>query len=487
MTTLRFLLLSLIFSPLVYAATEANYPLLGGDASRTGQVLGDGPSSPKVLWTYTHQEWNKKFPQGSEYQGAQASYSVIKNGVVYNTVGRFILALDLKTKQERWLFDAEEKIGRFARGYSLAAGDRFLIFTIGFQGNDQQSRQDTKGEIIALDLRTGNLAWRYKTASAFSHSLPLIVNSTVLVGDDTGFIYALEENSGQEIWKKDLQTKEIHSSPAFGEGLIFIGTEGNFDPKTANEVESFMYALKLASGEEVWKFPIDRVSPRNSGYHDLIHATAAYKDGKVYFGGENGRFYSLEAQSGRIIWEKSGFGWFTTAVALDQDKIYTGNWDGNIYAFKQSDGSLVWKYTAENDGPFELIRQPGGGTEKQGINSWPMVTDSQVFIGAPNGYFYALNKKDGSVIWKEKYGMAWPVMAEEILVIPNHPPQEALKGEMILALSEKTPSTSSNLLPLKIPFNFANPLFWKTVAVFLLIVGIGGIILLRVAKGRKIN
>lgn len=464
LTAVTFLLLLLIFSPLLYAVTKTDYPFLGGDTSRTGQVLGNGPGTSKVFWIYTHQEWNKKFPQDSGYQGAQATYSVVKNGVVYSTIGHFILALDLKTKQEKWLFDAKDKIDLSARGYSLAAGDRFLIFTI-------------KGEIIALDLETGNLAWRYKTETSFSHSIPLIVNSTVFVGDDAGFIHAIDEKSGKEIWKKDLQAKEIHSSPTFGEGLIFIGTEGNLDSKTANEIESFMYALKFESGGMIWRFPIKKVSARGSGYQDLIHATAAYKDGKIYFGIENGRYYSLDAKTGQLIWEKSGFGWFTTASSLDEENIYTGNWDGNIYAFKQADGVLIWKYQAEKDGPFEITRQPGGGTKKQGINSWPIVTNNKVFIGAPNGYFYALNKKDGSVIWKEKYGMAWPVMAEDILLIPNHPPQDALKGEMIIAISEKSPATISNLLPLQVQLNFGNKLMWETAGIFLLIVGIGGMII----------
>lgn len=477
LTAITFLLLFLIFSPLLYAATKTDYPLLGGDASRTGQVLGNGPNTPKVFWTYSHQEWNKKFPQGSEYQGTQAAYSVVKNGVVYSIIGHFILALDLKTKQEKWLFDVKDKIDSSARGYSLAAGDLFLIFAIGLPENDQQSRRETKGEIITLDLETGNLAWRYKTETSFSHSIPLVVNSTVFVGDDAGFIHAIDEKSGKGIWKKDLKAKEIHSSPTFGEGLIFIGTEGNLDSKTANEIESFMYALKFESGETMWRFPIKKVSARGSGYQDLIHATAAYKDGKIYFGVENGRYYSLDANTGRLIWEKSGFGWFTTASSLDEENIYTGNWDGNIYAFKQADGVLIWKYQAEKDGPFEITRQPGGGTEKQGINSWPIITNNEVFIGAPNGYFYALNKRDGSVIWKEKYGMAWPVMAEEILIIPNHPPQDALKGEMIVAISEKSPATISNLLPLQTQHNFGNNLIWKMIAVFLLIVGIGGMII----------
>lgn len=461
---LSLLLLVLTSASLLFAATKTDYPFLGGDTSRTGQVLGNGPGAPKVFWTYTHQEWNKKFPQGSEYQGAQAAYSVIKNGVVYSTIGHFILALDLKTKQEKWLFDARDKIDLSARGYSLAAGGHFLIFTI-------------KGEIIALDLKTGNLAWRYKTETSFSHSIPLVANSTVLVGDDTGFIYAIDEKSGREIWKKDLQTKEIHSSPTFGEGLIFIGTEGNLDSKTANEIESFMYALKLESGETMWRFPIKKISALGSGYQDLIHATASYRDGRIYFGVENGRFYCLDAKTGQLIWEKSGFGWFTTASSLDEENVYTGNWDGNIYAFKQTDGALIWKYQVEKDGSFEIIKKPGGGTEKQGINSWPIVSNSKLFIGAPNGYFYALDKKDGSIIWKEKYGMAWGVLAEEVLIIPNHPPQDALKGEIIVAISEKSPAIISNSSPLQIQFNFENEFVWKAAGVFLLIVGIGGIII----------
>ena len=423
---LLFLFLTFFFfGTQVKAASNTNFAILGGDAGRSGFVNSRGPNSPNALWIYDRNEWNG---------GSRAVYSIIKNGVVYTlTESQHILALDLNNKNQKWLFDAKKEIGPNVSLRSLAAGEKYL-FVVSSIGDGPKP----PGQIFALNLTNGEIIWQYSEAYSSSHSLPLVVNNSVLVGDDGGFLYNINQENGQEIWRKDLQAEEIHSSPTLGAGLIFIGTEQNRNPSTKDTIRSHLFALKLSTGEIVWEFPIKRTEPPSRELPDLVHGTAAYKNGKVYFGVENGSFYSLESQTGKLVWEQKGFGWFTSAPALDNENVYIGNWNGQIYSFNQNTGAIVWSYGVEKDAPFEVSPSgPGGRSQKQGINSWPLVTADKVFLGTSNGYFYALNKKTGELIWKEKYGPAWAVISGETLIIPNHSPQDSLKGEMILALSER--------------------------------------------------
>lgn len=397
----------LFIPPKSYAA---DYPMLGGDAGRTGFVNENGPKEAKQYWVFSFDDLKKVLNR--QIIGENAGQAVIRNNQVFVSTEAGILSLDLKSRKPNWISQS------LALG-SIAA-DNENIYVTGSQS----------GKITALSQKDGKKIWSASTNKPMSHSLPLVVERYLLVGDDSGTLYNFDTKSGQKIWSKKLG-EVIHSSPSFGDGLVFVGTEDD---------NSSVFALKIETGETVWEFPIDKIGQRGSGKLNLFHATPAYSNGVVYIGGENGYFYAISASDGKLIWKKDFDGWFTSAPAVDEKNIYIGNWNGYFYAISKHSGEVVWKYFLEKDRPFDFIDSPRGEKQKQGPNTWPIVTKDKVFTGSSNGFFYAFDKKTGQVLWKELYGHSWPILANEILLIPNLPPQDALKGEMIVAISDQSPA-----------------------------------------------
>jgi len=87
--------------------------------------------------------------------------------------------------------------------------------------------------IYTLDEETGKFLWKYQTEKGMSHSLPLFADDKVFVGDDSGKIYAINAGNGDLAWKKSLPgAAVIHSSPAFDNGIIFVGTEDSIGPSS---------------------------------------------------------------------------------------------------------------------------------------------------------------------------------------------------------------------------------------------------------------
>lgn len=389
----------------------ADFPMLGGAGDRTGFVEESGPKSDKIYWKFTFDDLRAVC--SCVMMGEPAGAVVINDGRVLAVTEAGILALDVNTRKKEWL---SEPLG----GGGIATGEKLVYFT-----------SSAKNKVVALKQSDGKKAWETNTLQAISHSFPLVAEDKVFVGDDSGTLFAFGEETGKEIWRKKLG-EGIHSSPTFGDGKVFVGTEG---------AEAGLLALSPETGEILWRFSIGKAGRPGSERLNYFHATAAFADGKVFIGGENWFFYVVNARDGSLLWKKEFGGWFTAAPALDEKNIYAGNWDGNFYAFSQKDGEIVWKYNLEKDAPFEVTQSPRGEKQKQGPNTWPVVTKERVFLGASNGYFYSFDKATGKPVWKEKYGHAWLALADGVLVIPVRPKEEDLAGDMLVAVSDKSRSS----------------------------------------------
>lgn len=359
------------------------WPMFHGDLARSGFSDSKISSQPNVLWQST----------------VGANWSVIADDKVFSATDQ-VFALSLSNGEIRWQYKDQSNPNFFPHG--LAAADGKLFVTI----NDTDNLQTMKtGHVYALEAETGNFLWKTQIAKDPSHSLPLVVENKVFVGDDSGTLNALDIATGKILWQKKLVGDGvIHSSPAYANGLVFIGTEGDARYTLSPKNPSSVFALNPSNGEIVWQFPIDYVPNRVN----LIHSTPAVSDGVVYFGSENGWFYALSASDGNLIWKKelaTGRDMVGTSAAagLGYGKVFVTLWSGKFLALDQKSGETVWEFAYE-----------GNGTD-----SSPVVADGKVCAGAHGGNFYCLNAETGKVLWQEKFGGPSAALTDGILIVIN--------------------------------------------------------------------
>jgi outer membrane protein assembly factor BamB len=139
---------------------------------------------------------------------AQATYPIVK--------------LDVETGKELWRF--EEARGQYIEGGAMSGG----LFVIG----------NSDGNVYALNVDTGGLAWQFKTGHRV-WATPLIVEDTVYIGSMDRHLYALRLSDGEELWSFAADGS-FASTPALQEGVLYIGT-------FANRV----YAIDAESGAEI--------------------------------------------------------------------------------------------------------------------------------------------------------------------------------------------------------------------------------------------
>ncbi|MGE5365223.1 MAG: PQQ-binding-like beta-propeller repeat protein [Bacteroidota bacterium] len=144
-----------------------------------------------------------------------------------------------------------------------------------------------------------------------------------------------------------------------------------------------LYAVDR-EGKEVFRFKAD-------GDIDCTPAVSA--SGVVFQTGE-GMLYSLNIKTGSLNWSRHLFAptylklydfwdYYLSSPVIAGNAVYVGASDGYLYAVRADNGEELWKFKSGN-----IIR------------STPSFSSGKIYFGGFDGVFYALNADNGGVIWK---------------------------------------------------------------------------------------
>lgn len=159
-----------------------------------------------------------------------------------------------------------------------------------------------------------------------------------------------------------------------------------------------------------------------------IYAAPAVASNHVYLGDDEGKFYALNIDNGKVVWTYRTGSRIISTACVAEGKIVFGSTDGNIYCLEQATGGLLWKvstakavmgcpvvdngvvYIGGSDGCFRALDLQTG-TEKwvfadvQGyMESHPCLYEGNIYFGAWDSYLYALRQSDGQLLWKWNNG-----------------------------------------------------------------------------------
>ena len=150
-----------------------------------------------------------------------------------------------------------------------------------------------------------------------------------------------------------------------------------------------------------WSFPTG----------DRIVSSPVYKDGVVYFGGDDGNVYAVNAADGRQVWKRRTGGPVPSTPAMAGDTLYVGSYDGKFYALDARTGATRWKFATGGERRFEAKGLHGMQPKNQTIPdafdvylSSPVVATGAVYFGSGDGNVYALDAATGALKWKFQTG-----------------------------------------------------------------------------------
>ena len=338
----------------------------------------------------------------------------------------------------------------------------------------------TNGTLAVLAARSGQLLWQFRAGGSL-YSSPAIQNGTVYIGALNGFVYAVDAASGHLRWRSsaDDPGAKIWSSPVVVNGLVIVGAASTLSekPKIPGEVLAFdaatgarrwrtwsepggtpgggiwsspavdatkgvVYvgigdpndgaeALDLHDGHVLWRW---RSVLRDAADTDVGSGPLLYHDQRgqlrLAVGGKDGSLYSLDAQSGRVLWRTRVGDHVFSSPAFAHGTIYvvavlirrsvswaidaeTGapRWQHAIptivYASPATVGPALYIGAGDafgpGDGGVEVLEAATGNQLQyadlhSAATSSPAVIRSWLFVGAHDGNLYAFVRSGSSLL-----------------------------------------------------------------------------------------
>ncbi len=205
------------------------------------------------------------------------------------------------------------------------------------------------------------LLWTYKTSSAMKLTAPVVNDKSVFVAGKDGVLTSLDLKSGKSNYQL-FTAGMIHFPPSLWENKGYLGSG-----------DGWMYCFDQKTGKINWRFrgaPTERRMPIYESICSTwpIGSGVLVEGGKAYFAAgltnyDTTFLYSLNAENGQVIWEKSSTGSLDGNSILGhlllKDKILYMGGESSIPAYNISNGEII-KYKQKKSAIFRQLRSKTG-------------------------------------------------------------------------------------------------------------------------------
>ena len=274
---------------------------------------------------------------------------------------------------------------------------------------------------------------------------PIVEDGIMYVPDGWGSVYAIDLTSGKKgmfRWKFDPETNKAWAGDVACCGVNNRGVALWKDKIISISLDGRMFALNKATGEKVWERKIAEpaiaetitlaplvirdiaiVGSAGGEYGirgwidgtDLNTGQQAWRTFTIPGAGEPG---NESWKDGKERWRHGGASvWETATYDPDSDTIYQGvgnagpdwdpeyrpgdnKWAASVLAISPSDGKIKWGYQYTPNDPYDYDEI----SEHPIINAKVNGEDRKLVVhAARNGFFYALDRTNGSFVAGKQY------------------------------------------------------------------------------------
>jgi len=246
--------------------------------------------------------WRSDAPFPGYGWGAFTTPSVAAGTVFWSSYnGQTIVATDALTGRTLWTYRMS---GWTYQGPTYWAG---MVYAA-----------DDAGNLVALDAMTGAVVWAVYVRTGMS-SAPTLADGTVFIGDLYGTVRAFDAMTGGLLWSASGLGFMIDvSSVTVAEGLAFVGA-WSYD-----YYSGWMFALDVDTGATAWSYFI---------YGGAIGSSPAYNNGTVFVATMDGNLYALDAATGVLLEELRIGTSSISSPALADGYLVLGDQSGALNAF----------------------------------------------------------------------------------------------------------------------------------------------------------
>jgi polyvinyl alcohol dehydrogenase (cytochrome) len=367
------------------------YPLNRAEREAVAAYLGTN-TSPAVMFPPSAYCSNRNVTLAMNPKSAWNGWSPSENNDRYQPPEAASLSIDQVRKLKlKWAFGFDGDVTAFAQP-TIIDGQVF----VGSAG----------GAVHALRAETGCVQWTFQANGPVRSAIlavPLESSHALLFGDQTGWFYALEAESGKLLWKKKVEEHEaarLTGAPVAYNGNVFVPVASWEETRSLDSnypcctFRGSLVALRIRDGQQAWKSYLVP-EPKQTGKS---------RRGTPQFGPSGAGVWSaptLDARRG-LMYIATGDNYSTPATPLSDA----------IVALEIATGRVVWSRQTTTGDAFNS----SCGTDKQNcpdkegpdydFGSSAILTKlpdgrDVLLAGQKSGVVYALDPgKNGEILWQ---------------------------------------------------------------------------------------
>jgi len=237
--------------------------------------------------------------------------------------------------------------------------------------------------IWSADVGAGSSSSRILTAP------PVVAEGKVFAKDAESTVTAYNADTGQKIWSVTLKPEKARDADEFGGGLAYYG-----DRLFVTTGFAVIYSLEAATGKEIWN---SQVSAPVRG------APLAFND-RVFAVSIDNKLHALAAVDGQDLWSFSGLQEVSGYVggnspSASGDIVVAPFTSGELVGLRLDTGRTVWNESLV--GPRREARAFGNLAD---IRGRPVIDRGMVLAMGSAGTVAAIDLRSGQRLWEKNIG-----------------------------------------------------------------------------------
>jgi len=231
-----------------------------------------------------------------------------------------VQSVALDTGRRNWRTDVETQVVA-----GPAVGDGLVVVS------------DGEGHVTALSSDAGVVRWRADVAGEVL-AAPAIGRSRVVVRTTDGRVIGLDALSGAQVWRIDRDSPPISlrgsGAPVVAGDRVLIGSD-----------TGKVFAVRLDDGHLLWDTPITEPSGATIIQRMVdIDGRPVVAGSEVFAVSYQGRAAMLGLESGQVFWATEANSYRTPAV--DVQSLFISSSDGVVQRMDRRSGTPRWEQTA---------------------------------------------------------------------------------------------------------------------------------------------
>lgn len=208
------------------------------------------------------------------------------------------------------------------------------------------------------------------------------------------------------LWKTNVGLG--YPSSVVGGGMLYtVGQQGE---------KNVVQALDAVTGKEVWRYEFSEALNAKM-YEGGPNSTPTLSEGVLYNASRTGKVYALDAKTGALKWETAlkkaitakTSDWGVSGAPVVEGGMLLINYGPCGVALNKADGKLVWSSKVEKGNEMSFVS--------------PVVTElggQRVVLLHLQKYLAAVSLKDGTELWRNKFGKGYETHCSDPVVLPGN-------------------------------------------------------------------